>query len=421
MLRQRRGVLARGTIVALIAGLTLPAGASAAETVVSFTFDHGFSRQYDLRDAFAARGMKATFFVNSGLIGTSERYMSWPEVHALYADGHEIGGHTLTHDAPQTWGAERQGQEICNDRTNLLNQGFAATNFSYPEGSDVLSEFIVQGCGYNSARDLSGLRSANCGHCPVAETIPPSNPYRTRTTRSLDDTATLDEIQQYVLRAEADGGWIQLAYCCGFPPDQLGALLDWLAARESQGTVVRTVQQVIGGTLQPAPEGTSAGPPPPPPPGSGLTGVSARDTIRPIIARLRLTRRVFALARDITPFSARSRRRRAPRGADFVYVLSEPGVVTFRLQRLVPGRRARGGKCRRPTRRLRNARRCTRVIRSGALMRTAPTLSNRTRFSGRIGSRRRLRPGKYRAVVTATDAAGNRSRARQVRFTVVRR
>jgi hypothetical protein len=40
-------------------------------------------------------------------------------------------------------------------------------------------------------------------------------------------------------------------------------------------------------------------------------------------------------------------------------------------------------------------------------------------FSGRIG-RRALAPGAYRALVRATDAAGNRSAAATVRFTVVR-
>jgi hypothetical protein len=41
------------------------------------------------------------------------------------------------------------------------------------------------------------------------------------------------------------------------------------------------------------------------------------------------------------------------------------------------------------------------------------------RFSGRIG-RKALRPGAYLALVSATDAAGNRSRSSSVRF-VMRR
>lgn len=44
---------------------------------------------------------------------------------------------------------------------------------------------------------------------------------------------------------------------------------------------------------------------------------------------------------------------------------------------------------------------------------------NRLRFTGRIG-RRALRPGRYRLLVRATDAAGNRSKLRRRGFRVVR-
>jgi hypothetical protein len=42
---------------------------------------------------------------------------------------------------------------------------------------------------------------------------------------------------------------------------------------------------------------------------------------------------------------------------------------------------------------------------------------NRTGFARRIGGRS-LRPGRYRAVIVATDAAGNRSTLRRTRFRV---
>ncbi|HEU5110106.1 MAG TPA: hypothetical protein VFT95_16310 [Micromonosporaceae bacterium] len=50
---------------------------------------------------------------------------------------------------------------------------------------------------------------------------------------------------------------------------------------------------------------------------------------------------------------------------------------------------------------------------------TAASGTSRVRFTGRIG-KRALRPGRYRAVLTATDAAGNRSAPRTTRFRVVR-
>ena len=58
---------------------------------------------------------------------------------------------------------------------------------------------------------------------------------------------------------------------------------------------------------------------------------------------------------------------------------------------------------------------------AGALLRANRAAgANRIAFSGQIG-RRALKRGRYRARLVATDAAGNRSSARTVRFRVKRR
>jgi hypothetical protein len=55
----------------------------------------------------------------------------------------------------------------------------------------------------------------------------------------------------------------------------------------------------------------------------------------------------------------------------------------------------------------------------GTLRRSGISGPNRIRFTGRIG-RRALRPAPHRAVLTATDAAGNRSAPKVARFRIVR-
>jgi hypothetical protein len=55
---------------------------------------------------------------------------------------------------------------------------------------------------------------------------------------------------------------------------------------------------------------------------------------------------------------------------------------------------------------------------AGKLTRTGKKGANTIKFSGRIG-RKALSRGRYRAVITATDAAGNRSAARSVNFRLV--
>jgi hypothetical protein len=63
---------------------------------------------------------------------------------------------------------------------------------------------------------------------------------------------------------------------------------------------------------------------------------------------------------------------------------------------------------------------CVRLVRRGALTAAGAAGANRVRFTGRLG-RRLLAPERYEARVVARDAAGNASRARTVRFTVLPR
>jgi hypothetical protein len=122
---------------------------------------------------------------------------------------------------------------------------------------------------------------------------------------------------------------------------------------------------------------------------------------------------VFAVGRRATARVVRVRR-----GTRFRYTLSEPACMTLRIKRALPGRRS-GGRCVRPTPQLERAKRCTRYRTVGTLRRSGAKGTNRIRFSGRIG-KRALRAGRYRAVIRATDAAGNRSARKRARFREVR-
>jgi hypothetical protein len=121
----------------------------------------------------------------------------------------------------------------------------------------------------------------------------------------------------------------------------------------------------------------------------------AADTQAPLISDFRSTRSVFAVARAATPRAAR-----AARGTRLRYTLSENARVALKIQRRLAGQRAR-----------------YRTV--GTLRRSGLSGSNRIRFTGRIG-RRALRPGRYRAVMRATDPAGNRSAPKVAPFRVIR-
>ncbi|CNE90557.1 putative xylanase/chitin deacetylase [Mycobacterium tuberculosis] len=258
-------ILVHLLVTALVTAFVLvPAPArAAASTVVSLTFDDGAQDQYDnARPALASHGMQGTFFINSARIGTPG-YMTRAQVESLESAGHEIGGHTITHADLPTLSAAEQRRQVCDDRAALLNMGFTVRNFAYPYGNaDGTSEQVVRDCGYNSARTVGGIVSpSGCGGCDYAETIPPANAYYTQTPESVKTSTTFAQLQNYVTQAEAHGGgWLQLVIhhvCNGcddtyaMSPSTLSAFLDWLAPRAANGTTVKTVDQVIGGSTQP--------------------------------------------------------------------------------------------------------------------------------------------------------------------------
>jgi hypothetical protein len=162
---------------------------------------------------------------------------------------------------------------------------------------------------------------------------------------------------------------------------------------------------------------------PPPAPGSpggrtpGPRGGNGLDTTPPALTSASLTNKTFAVntrrAAEV-PVAAR-----AKRGTVFRHTLSEDARVLVTLQRARAGRRV-GRSCRKRARSNRKRRRCTRFVRAGRFAKQSTAGANRHPFSGRIG-RRSLRPGKYRATLVATDAAGNRSASRRLKFKVVKR
>ena len=136
---------------------------------------------------------------------------------------------------------------------------------------------------------------------------------------------------------------------------------------------------------------------------TALAPPAAADAVPPVLSWLSVSPRRFAVRR--------SAKHAAARGARIRWRLSEPGRVSFRIDRLRRGfpqrrrcvaHRPRSGK----------VRRCERLVRQGAFARTVPKGNNAMRFRGLVRSRA-LRPGRYRLTAIPSDAAGNRSRPKR--------
>ncbi len=75
-----------------------------------------------------------------------------------------------------------------------------ARNFAYPFGANNEQvQKVVASCGYNTAREVGDLRHEDsCFSCPVAETVPPQNPMRLRTLKSMGQRITLASYQETI-------------------------------------------------------------------------------------------------------------------------------------------------------------------------------------------------------------------------------
>ena len=256
------------SVLAAMASLAATASAQtvtpAGRTVVSLTFDDGQQTQYLARKPLAQHGMHATFYVNSGYLAQSTKStfrMPRSRLHDLARDGNEIGGHTLLHVDLTTQSPADQRRAICDDRASLRKQGFSpVVSFAYPLGAhDADVERVAASCGYTSARRTGGLRGASsCGNCPFAETFPPQDPFSIRVPSDPEPDLSLEALQTYVTRAEANGGgWVPImmhSVCNACDPgnqsiriETFRSFLDWLAPRAANGTVVQTVGEVMGG------------------------------------------------------------------------------------------------------------------------------------------------------------------------------
>jgi peptidoglycan/xylan/chitin deacetylase (PgdA/CDA1 family) len=244
---------------ALAAGTLLvgPAIAHAAPlTVVTIQFDDGNADTIQWIDnSLNTHGFNATWYVNSGSIATTG-HLTWAQLTSLSQAGNEIGSHTINHvDIKKLKLADARFQ-VCQDRVNIAAHGLQPESFAYPFGdyNATVETQVVQYCGDNSARTVTGVNDRRV----FAETVPPANPYATRTPPDPKRGTTVATIEGYVSSAEQNGGgWVQLTFhhiCNGcdaysITTANMQMLLDWLNTQVTSGAVaVKTTEQVIGGT-----------------------------------------------------------------------------------------------------------------------------------------------------------------------------
>ncbi|MDI9579217.1 MAG: polysaccharide deacetylase family protein [Thermobispora sp.] len=262
----------KASTVSLAAALAvgIPAAASAEpaaarQTVVALTFDDGTADHARVAKMLRERGLRGTFYVNSGRLGR-RGYLTAADLRSMAKAGHEIGGHTREHVRLAHLSPDQQRRQICEDRRALLRLGLKVRSFAYPFGNfDQTSRELAMYCGYTSARGINGLyRPDTCRSCPYAETIPPADLALVRTTSQTRMPRTARNLAASVTRAQAHGGGLVTfvfhrirddkrdQYATS--PKEFTRFIDWLARQQkAKKVVVKPLGEVVGGRVWPVP------------------------------------------------------------------------------------------------------------------------------------------------------------------------
>ncbi|HEU5106211.1 MAG TPA: hypothetical protein VFU11_10255 [Solirubrobacterales bacterium] len=161
--------------------------------------------------------------------------------------------------------------------------------------------------------------------------------------------------------------------------------------------------------------------------GRRVAGSVCPDRTAPTLSGLKVTPK--KIASGIKPKPRKQRKATAttsaaaktvPKRAKARYTLSEAAAVVFTVERKVQGKKV-GGKCRKLKKGEKPAgKRCALWVRTGKkLKQTGVAGANAKSFTAKSIRKKGLKPGAYRILAVATDAAGNASSLAAAKFKVV--
>jgi peptidoglycan/xylan/chitin deacetylase (PgdA/CDA1 family) len=141
-----------------------------ARGALCVTFDDGYADNAEIAAPILAKWrLPAVFYVATDFIGSAtqtfwdvkaglkSRWMTWEQVRALAAAGHEIGAHTISHADLSRLGPEQIKAELAGSRAAIAaKSGAEPVHFAVPFGRDFDSMPVVSGI----AREL-GFQSVS--------------------------------------------------------------------------------------------------------------------------------------------------------------------------------------------------------------------------------------------------------------------
>ena len=160
---------------------------------IALTFDDGFKEHLKIARFLARRGIRATFFVITGLrMFMGKELLSPSEIIEIASLGHEVGSHTVTH-INMTHASEDIMLEELVESKKFLSEllGCEVNSFAYPYGphSDTaarLAKQIYRVVRTTYVGSAKGYRLFDKHGCLVAFNLRLSNLYEVFRLREID-------------------------------------------------------------------------------------------------------------------------------------------------------------------------------------------------------------------------------------------
>jgi peptidoglycan/xylan/chitin deacetylase (PgdA/CDA1 family) len=115
-------------------------GSALPERPIILSFDDGWDEhRHWLSTELAPRGMRGVLFVFTGAVGPNRNgggYISWDDLRALEAEGHEVESHTVSHARLTDLPDDALARELTQSRARIREAlGHDADVLAYPYGS----------------------------------------------------------------------------------------------------------------------------------------------------------------------------------------------------------------------------------------------------------------------------------------------
>ncbi|MBS7697321.1 MULTISPECIES: polysaccharide deacetylase family protein [unclassified Chelatococcus] len=238
----------------IIAGLSSKAGRHlntqpltmrSRQPLVSFTFDDiPDSAAQKGADVLDAHGIKGTFYVAAGLLGTRDTFWKLAtadDIRCLHERGHEIGCHTHDHrKVDELSAAELAAQCDANHAAlSAICGPIDLPNFAYPFGRQSLPRKLDLQRRFMSCRSV--YEGVNAGRIDRA---------MLRVTELYDRTLTREKLTRTLDAAAAQSGWVIFyTHDVTETPSWIGAspglMVDVIKAVTARGFACVTVKEAL--------------------------------------------------------------------------------------------------------------------------------------------------------------------------------